>query len=721
MIHVNYRPPGRPTPHRKHLQQLLFAALGIGLLWRAGAATFAEDLANSEIHTRGLRGNLHVLVGFGGNITVSTGPDGTLLVDDEYAALTSKVRAALAELRSPPVKLVVNTHWHDDHTGGNEAFARDGALIIAQENAGRRMRSDEIVSLGYRPPYFDDLNGGSLHGMVAAADTLLKLVDDRTIVVPGHGDVSEDQVVALHPTDGFAKPGRGTDRWVRVVYREYRRGVDATVPASPNAANGLQPVVPAPDEPFVFETWSKQKLAAFRGSFTVPENRKAKDSRSISIAYVRLPATTRTPGPPIIYLAGGPGGSGIQAINYRTRLLTAMRAYGDVIALDQRGTGASNIVPECHSTQVMPTDRAISDRLFTEHFRNALRECLVYWRAQGVDLNGYNTVENALDLEALRTHLGADKLVLLGTSYGSTLALEALRQMPDRIERVILSSVRGTGQTMKLPARADEYVARLQQAVDSQPATKTVYPDIAALMRRVHAKLARAPAQVELKSPRGTTARYLLQEHDMQLLAGSLIADPDTAALLLPIYRALDEGSDPGLDQIPSRFLPDYLAAPGEPISLDGMSVAVNISSGMTARRRVLIFEQANAAILGRYLDHLLLAFDGVAPELDIGDALRENPRSNVPVLMFSGTLDGRTDIADQREAVTGLENVSLITVKNAGHNLFDDPTPQMLDAIRRFMTGLPVHERTISVALPDFAPAPAQDSSSPSATRRVP
>lgn len=467
------------------------------------------------------------------------------------------------------------------------------------------------------------------------------------------------------------------------------------------------------DEPFVFETWSKQELPAFRGSFTVPENRKARDGRSISIKYVRLPATTRTPGPPIVYLAGGPGGSGIEAINYRYRLLTAMRAYGDVIALDQRGTGASNIVPDCHSGEVIPTDHAISERLFSEHFRNALKECLAYWRAQGVDLAGYNTVENALDLEALRRHLGANTLVLLGTSYGSTLALEALRQMPGRISKVVLSSVRGTGQTMKLPARADEYVARLQEALDNASDAKAAYPDIGALMRRVHAKLAHAPVFVNLKSPHGSV-RYLLQEHDMQLLAGSLIEDPATAARLLRIYRALDDGVDPELDRIPSRFLPDYLAAPGEPISLGGMSVAVNISSGTTARRRALILRQANTAILGGYLDHLLLAFDGVSPELDLGDALRKNPTSTVPVLVFSGTLDGRTDIEDQREAVTGLQDLTLVTVRNAGHNLLDSPSPEMLDAIRRFMMGLPIQARTISVPLPAFGPAASRSAAAP-------
>ncbi|MGH8217856.1 MAG: alpha/beta fold hydrolase [Steroidobacteraceae bacterium] len=487
----------------------------------------------------------------------------------------------------------------------------------------------------------------------------------------------------------------------------------ADPPNTPSAARMDRPTKQK-DEPFVFETWSKQKLAAFRGSFAVPENRTAHDGRSISIKYVRLPATTRAPGPPIVYLAGGPGGSGIEAINYRYRLMMAMREYGDVIALDQRGTGASNVVPVCRSGEVIPTDRAVPDRLFIEHFRNALKECLAFWRAHGTDLTGYNTVQNALDLEALRKHLGADKLVILGTSYGSTLALEALRQMPGRIAKVVLSSVRGLNQTMKLPARADEYVARLQQAVDSQPEAKAVYPDIGALMRRVHAKLARAPVFVKLKSVHGTTIRYLLQEHDMELLAGALIEDPATAAHLLPIYRALDRGIDPGLDHIPVRFLPDYLASPGEPIALEGMSVAVNISSGMTARRRGAILKQARSSILGRYLDHMLLAFDGVAPELDIGDGLRANPKSSAPVLVFMGTLDGRTDIADQREAVSGLKALTPVTVRNAGHNLLDNPSPEMFDIIRRFMGGLPIDERTISVPLPDFAPAPIQGSTMP-------
>jgi len=159
------RPLWLPWRRRWQWLKLLSAAGAVGLLCgsitvasaqeltqrkiqtSAQRVDLAQDLTKTEIHTRALRGNLQVLLGYGGNMAVSTGADGTLLVDDEYDVLTPKVRAALAELRSPPVKIVVNTHWHDDHTGGNEAFARDGAQIIAQENARRRMQSDQMVSL----------------------------------------------------------------------------------------------------------------------------------------------------------------------------------------------------------------------------------------------------------------------------------------------------------------------------------------------------------------------------------------------------------------------------------------------------------------------------------------------------------------------------------------------------------------------------------------------
>lgn len=466
----------------------------------------------------------------------------------------------------------------------------------------------------------------------------------------------------------------------------------------------VQAAVAADEEKFVFETWNKQKVDAFKGSFAVPENRKIAGSRTIAIKYVRLPATGKNVGPPIVYLSGGPGSSGIAAINYRYAMFMAMRQHGDVIALDQRGTGASNIVPICHSKQRIPIVREVSDRKFVEYHQEALKECLVFWAENGVDLAGYNTVQSAQDLDALRQHLGAEKIVLWGTSYGSHLALAALKEMDDRIARVVVSSVEGLDQTIKLPARTDEYLGRLQAAIDSQPAAKTAYPDIKALMLRVHSKLDRKPIALKLKSKDGSKVDYLLQRRDLQMIAGGLIADPKSAAQLLSIYRALDQGVEPMLERIPSRLLPDHLIDPGAPISFEGMPVAMDLASGMTMARRSKVFEQSRTAVLGDYLD-FTINYDGMAPKLDLGDAFRVNPTSKVPVLVLSGTLDGRTDIKSQGEAVSKLGNVTKLTITNAGHNLFDESSSEMRETIDRFMEGKAVHDATITIALPDMAP----------------
>jgi pimeloyl-ACP methyl ester carboxylesterase len=471
------------------------------------------------------------------------------------------------------------------------------------------------------------------------------------------------------------------------------------------AASTLAPTASgATEEKFIFETWSKQKLDAFRGSVDVPEHRSVDRSRTISLHYVRLPATGASSGPPIVYLSGGPGSSGIAAINYRYEMFMTMRQYGDVIALDQRGTGASNIVPRCESTRVVPVTHAISDEEFAGYHREAFQECRAYWQREGVDLAAYNTIESARDLDALRRHLGAEKLILWGTSYGSHLALAALKEMPDGIARVVLSSVEGLEQTIKLPSQMDAYLARLQRAIDSQPASRAMYPDVAALMRRVHAKLERKPVLVKMKSRGGAQVDYLLQRRDMQILAAGLIADPRTAAQLLDVYRALDAGNIPSFEAFPARLLPDEFTSAGQPIALDGMPIAMDLASGMSSDRRSKVYKQAQTALLGRHLDDVLM-YDGMANDLDLGAAFRSGPTGAVPVLVFSGTLDGRTTLESQRAAVALLKNVTVVEVANAGHNLFDAPSSELRERIDAFMNGRAVPATAITIELPEMAP----------------
>lgn len=114
-----------------------------------------------------------------------------------------------------------------------------------------------------------------------------------------------------------------------------------------------------------------------------------------------------------------------------------------------------------------------------------------------------------------------------------------------------------------------------------------------------------------------------------------------------------------------------------------------------------MLLKQAETSLVGRYLNHEV-ELEDVKPELNLGPDFRKDPVSDVPVLLLSGTLDGRTYVESQREAVIGLKNVHIVTVENAGHNLFMS-SPEVTTTIQTFMRGDPVETNKITIEFPDF------------------
>ena len=193
-----------------------------------------------------------MLEGAGGNIGVSVGDDGVFIIDDQFAPLTGRIKAAIAEFTDKPVQFVVNTHFHYDHTDGNESFGGEGAVIVAHDNSRTRMSSDQVIEffdhnqeaysaaglpeitfaesmtfhynghtidvfhaprahtdgdaiihfreanvfhtgdvfVSYGLPFIDQPNGGSVDGMIAAAYRLAGMANDDTRFIPGHGQLS---------------------------------------------------------------------------------------------------------------------------------------------------------------------------------------------------------------------------------------------------------------------------------------------------------------------------------------------------------------------------------------------------------------------------------------------------------------------------------------------------------------------------------------------------
>jgi pimeloyl-ACP methyl ester carboxylesterase len=450
----------------------------------------------------------------------------------------------------------------------------------------------------------------------------------------------------------------------------------------------------------MFSAQSGDKVAAFEGNFTVPENRSNPKSRKLTLHYVRFPSTGKKPGPPIVYLAGGPGGSGIDtAKRERFPLFMAMREFGDVIALDQRGTGASNDLPNCKSSQVVSNTTNISDADYDALFSSAFRECLIFWKDKAIDVYGYNTKENAADLDSLRKHLGVKKISLWGISYGTHLAMAAIKQMEPRLDKIVLSSAEGLEQTIKLPARTDAYFGRLQDAINGQPGAKAVLPDIIAMIRRVHAKLEADPIMLTVPTKEGRAYQYLWKRRDMQELASAMIADPTTASLLLQLYSSLDKGDHTLLNTMAPK-----ITSTNENITLRPMQTLMDVASGTSAKRRALIAMQAKTSLLSTFLNQTV-SMEDVEPSLVLDDKFREKPVSNIPVLLLSGTLDGRTYIESQAEAVSGMRKRQIVVVKNAGHNLFM-VSPEVTSVIQDFMRGKNVNGREVNAELPDMLTA---------------
>jgi glyoxylase-like metal-dependent hydrolase (beta-lactamase superfamily II) len=296
--------------HRKSLAPVLAAAV-----WLTAGPAGAQYFSKVEIKTVPVAGNISMLIGGGGNIGVSVGEDGVVLIDDEFAELIDKIKAAVAALSPGPVRFVLNTNWHWDHANGNELLTKAGAVVIAHRNSRKHMLSeqtypelrsdikiapypkaalpmitvDDALTLHFNGdeirmvhvpnahsdgdlvfrfvkanvihtgdaffsngfPFINISAGGTIDGLIKAADVIQGMCDDRTKIIPGHGPLSDrngvrafkdllvsarariadlikagkswEEVVAAKPVEGLYKGGQSTmpaDVFVRVVYED---------------------------------------------------------------------------------------------------------------------------------------------------------------------------------------------------------------------------------------------------------------------------------------------------------------------------------------------------------------------------------------------------------------------------------------------------------------------------------------------------------------------
>jgi len=447
--------------------------------------------------------------------------------------------------------------------------------------------------------------------------------------------------------------------------------------------------------PISFESASGQRVAAEEGRLWVPENRSNPNSRLIELAFVRFRSTAATPGSPIVYLAGGPGGSGIAAArSSRFPLFMALRQIGDVIALDQRGTGASQPSLGCDQPINVRFDRPLTFEVLLEEHRRQSRACAESLRSRGVDLAGYTTAESADDLNDLRLALRAPKLSLWGISYGTHLGLAFIRRHGEVTDRAILAGVEGPDHTLKLPASYHAHLREMQRLIDEDPQAARVYPDFANQVARVMQRLRRNPVTVEARHPdSGEPRTFVINDFLLRQLLNSTWGTGDFE--MFPFFFAAADRGDF------SMFV-DWLMEE-EPSLSSAMSHAMDCASGASPERLAELQRQSGDPIFG----NLNFPFPEVCDVWnvpDLGQDFRGPLSSRVPVLFISGTLDAKTPVANAQEVGSGFPNGVHLIIENAVHSdgvLLSSPL--ILEGMIAFLRGQPLPSSRITLPRPRF------------------
>jgi|SRR5215217_532301 len=441
-------------------------------------------------------------------------------------------------------------------------------------------------------------------------------------------------------------------------------------------------------QPYTFQARDGRSVESELGTLTVPLRHARPEGPGLPLRFVRFKSTNPSPGAPIVYLAGGPGGSGIEAARHgRFPLFLALREVADVIALDQRGTGESNPHPELSLRWDVPLEQHVDEALLTTTMKKAAAEASRTWTAAGVDLGAYTTEESADDLEVLRKALGAPKLNLWGISYGTHLGLAYLRRHPKSVDHIILAGIEGPDDTWKRPAHAEALLDRWDAVLRAEGERG---PGLKARLAKLLKALRREPRTVEFTDPaKGERHTWKVSPFDLQRATFESLRDPATFRRFLALLPALEAGAYEPMASLAGMLREGTLAP---------MSLAMDAASGVSPARHALIEKEASKSLLGGSANPGALRAGDVPGVSDLGESFRGPLKATAPVLLISGTLDGRTS-PDNAEALRpGLSQAVHLVLEGAGHDGLFQSDPRILERMKAFLKGEKLRDERLEI-----------------------
>lgn len=388
-------------------------------------------------------------------------------------------------------------------------------------------------------------------------------------------------------------------------------------------------------------------VAVERAEFRVTRDRTTGQGEVV-LAMARLKCSGPI-APPVVFLAGGPGDSGVRWAEHPPfyEAFDRVRQVADVILLDQRGSGDSQ------PNLTVPAPELEGDALANRaNLFEAFRRQAEAWQPKFPGLEAINPVESADDLGDLSTALGG-QIILWGYSYGTHLAQAACKRHPDKLARVVLCGFEGPDHTLKLPANIQAQVERL--GLDAE------------LMRRIHDRLAE-PLKV---------GPYIVGAFALQHLVSTWLGVSNRYGLIAPLYEALERGDTGPLEK--------GLTGWAKSLRRSAAFYSTDGASGVSPERLALIRAQACACVLG---DAINFPFPEIAASWgarDLGDEFRTPLATRLPILILTGSMDGNTPTNQALEGMTPLPNARHLLVEGAAHNDMIAGAPAV-EAIARFI-----------------------------------
>lgn len=441
-------------------------------------------------------------------------------------------------------------------------------------------------------------------------------------------------------------------------------------------------------EPYSIPRRDGSTIQAEVATLAVPSRRAVAGSPAFHLAVMRLRSTSDAPGNPIVFLAGGPGNAGTAMAG--SAAVQMLRSVGDVLLLDQRGTGRSTPKPVCRTTEPPSPAHVYSDeRATTAGVVAFARDCVAEWKGKGVDVQAFTTEESADDVEALRLALGVPKLDLVGFSYGTHLIFSVLRRHEPHVGRAVLMAVEGPADTWKYPETLDIQLQRLSHLATGSDAMVQRFD-------RVMKKLDAAPLVVPVRlKDDGPPVDVTVSRFGLERILVQDLGDSNDFVLFPAMLQMLEAGDTSLLARYVEKR---YRQMSGD---LPLMSLAMDCASGASPERLAAIERQK----AGSRFPRVNYPYPEVCRQLgvtDLGETFRTSVVSGVPALFISGSLDYQTPPYQAERARWGFLDSRHIIVLNAGHEDLDTNRDVGL-TVAAFLRGRDVKSGTIELPAPRF------------------